>query len=124
MRDTYGRLKCIGLSLLDLGQKGARIDSFRSWEHVLDHMREKRVLNETEVHDPVFRVDAWGRPFRWVVEESNEEIVARVISYGPNGVPEGGRGDDMYVELRVPEHGKPRLLFKPPKVRLPSDARE
>jgi hypothetical protein len=60
------------------------------------------------------REDAWGRKFR--LESFRlpgaRETVVRVLSVGRSGVYERGRGDDLYVDVRIDEDARAAVAVR------------
>jgi hypothetical protein len=52
-----------------------------------------------------FKEDLYGRKYRWIVSEMEKTTYIRILSDGKNGVYENGGGDDIFVEIRIPNNG-------------------
>jgi hypothetical protein len=75
-----------------------------------------------------YRTDRWGTPLFWTVQKADGKITIRIISAGKNQIPEGGQGDDLWVEVEMSRDGEwdERQSWPQPQIdraRFPETAR-
>lgn len=62
--------------------------------------------------------DSWGNPLLWQVELSNKGVkTIRVISTGADGISQGGKGDDVVLEIRILPFGPAKAFLTRPDMR-------
>jgi hypothetical protein len=105
---TLGPLSDVAVRLFVKGK--VDISKFNTLEEMVSVAIEKNWLEKENEFS--YCHDAWERPFRWCVKKNAELTVIRIISDGANGINEGGEGDDLYVEIRIPKQGEPTTFLK------------
>jgi hypothetical protein len=47
-----------------------------------------------------FETDGWNKQMRYVIANDDRCTKLQIVSSGPNGIFEQGRGDDLFVEIK------------------------
>jgi hypothetical protein len=60
-----------------------------------------------------FEKDSWRRPFKYKCSKGDRCMIVQVSSDGPDGVSQGGDGDDIVLTVILPTNGEyPRLHLR------------
>src|SRR5262249_3396119 len=92
VRETKRRLHSVAdlvSNFVDGGHMDA-IEKVRSCDEFFKHAKAHGFID----FDRSLVDDAWGRPFSWTVERTGDVVVVRIMSLGPDGISQGGQGDD------------------------------
>jgi len=109
--ETLYRLDALSELVLRLKESGHIVCQYGSVDDLLEDARAKGMIREAEVDR--LSTDYWGRPYRWEVEVRPPDTVIRIISSGRDGVFENGEGDDVSIEIRIPERGRAIIRVRP-----------
>jgi hypothetical protein len=71
------------------------VEELGSFEEFIKVASDKKAIL---AHD-AFRTDGWRHEFLCMVRHNGNSLTLRILSCGPNGVFEGGRGDDLFVDV-------------------------
>jgi len=85
------------------------LGGFENKSALLDKLVSIDVISKTD-RDRMAR-DAWDRDFIWRETKVGTNVVIRILSVGPNGVFEDGRGDDLCVEITFPPDDRPAIVL-------------
>ncbi len=69
-----------------------RLENIKTVHELIKEMEERNLI--TEPFEGYYAVDGWGEPFQVFIVNDRFAIVSR----GPNGEDENGKGDDLVIE--------------------------
>jgi hypothetical protein len=78
------------------------LNDIKTLDQFLAELERRQFMKNTET----YRTDMWNTPLFWTIERKQESITIRFISAGKNKIPEGGHGDDIWVEIERQREGK------------------
>jgi hypothetical protein len=107
---TRTSLEHMGQMLQACWKRGLPVSDFDSLSTFLDVALREGYLFEKDRER--FQQDYWKKPYRWDRSNEGNETIIRITSDGSNGYPEGGGGDDLYVEVRCAPGGEARMFVK------------
>lgn len=96
---TSNSLRTLGFALKNAFQASSGIEKCNSLKEIIEHLENGEFIEKGEAS--FLTTDHWGRPFQLVRMAQGKRIKLLIYSFGDNGVDEGGKGDDLFVELVV-----------------------
>jgi hypothetical protein len=111
---TAYRLQTIGQSIAALHVLGYDVANAKSLEELVDEAVKTRLIYPDDYQNSkLYKEDYWGHLYSWEKSVSEDEVYIRVLSNGPDGVTQGGEGDDLFVEVRISTKGtKTKIVLK------------
>lgn len=95
--DTKNNLCALGKLVEELDARGIDVSHCDSVKDIIRLGKENKLVQGNDYIEEYHEQDGWKRPLR----VKNNGTIVTIISDGPNGVPEDGRGDDLSVAVTL-----------------------
>jgi hypothetical protein len=103
---TIFKLRVLGEITTALVQDGVNLRQIHSVQELLAAAHASKRVTEYDYIQKYYETDYWRRAFRWAISTNQEgETVVQITSDGKNGIPEDGKGDDLYIEILFKSNG-------------------
>jgi hypothetical protein len=98
---THNRLEVLARATRILSEKGCDVSEFADVKQLVEALQANNLIMAEDIDRGIFEKDAWGRPLFMKSTKQSAGTRLCVYSAGKNGIDDGGRGDDLVIEVAV-----------------------
>jgi len=110
---TRYRLNIIGEVVQECVKRGINMQKIKSLADLLSVANENGLIPECQYLNREYERDFWDRPFRFIIKTQGIQTLIRIMSDGPDGISQDGKGDDLFIEIELLIERETIIRIKP-----------